>query len=140
MRERLFSKKFFWKTIFLSCVASLINIIFVYNCGKHNFLTPSLSYGKFSHFFSPHTLTVTNFSLSSSHISLSLTVSLLSFLHVSLPLCDTILWLDLCFSFTNRSIAPTCKGVQICSGNYFIPLYQNPNSLLWISSSIFFFL
>ena len=49
---KLFSKKIFWKTIFLSCVASPINIIFVYNRGKHNFLAPSLSHGKFSHFFS----------------------------------------------------------------------------------------
>ena len=49
---KLFSKKFFWKTISLSCVASPINIIFVYSYGKHNFLAPSLSHGKFSHFFS----------------------------------------------------------------------------------------
>ena len=50
---RLFSKIFFWKTISLSCVAFLINIIFICSCGKHNFLAPSLSHGKFSHFFSP---------------------------------------------------------------------------------------
>ena len=49
---KLFSKNFFWKTISLSCVASPINIIFVYSRGKHNFLVPSLSHGKFSHFFS----------------------------------------------------------------------------------------
>ena len=50
---KLFSKFFFfWKTISLSCVTSPINIIFVYSCGKHNFLAPSLSHGKFSHFFS----------------------------------------------------------------------------------------
>ena len=49
---RLFSKKKFWKTISLSHVASPINIIFVYSCGKHNFLAPSLSHGKFSRFFS----------------------------------------------------------------------------------------
>ena len=49
---KLFSKFFFWKTIFLSCVASLINIIFVYSHGKHNFLAPSLSHSNFSHFFS----------------------------------------------------------------------------------------
>ena len=95
---RLFSFFFFFgKTISLSRVASSINIIFVYSREKHNFLASSLSHGKFSHFFSPHTLTVTNFSLSSSHISLSLTVSLLSFLHVSLPLYNTILWLDFFF-------------------------------------------
>ena len=49
---RFFSKNFFWKTISLSRVASPINIIFVYSRGKHNFLAPSLSHGKFSHFFS----------------------------------------------------------------------------------------
>ena len=49
---KLFSNFFFWKTIFLSCVATPINIIFIYSCGKHNFLAPSLSHGKFSHFFS----------------------------------------------------------------------------------------
>ena len=49
---RLFSKKKFWKTISLSYVAFPINIIFVYSCGKHNFLAPSLSHGKFSRFFS----------------------------------------------------------------------------------------
>ena len=49
---KLFSKKNFWKTISLSYVASPINIIFVYSRGKHNFLAPSLSHGKFSHFFS----------------------------------------------------------------------------------------
>ena len=43
---------FFWKTISLSSVASPINIILVYSCGKHNFLAPSLSRGKLSHFFS----------------------------------------------------------------------------------------
>ena len=72
--HRLFSKNFFWKTISLSHVASPINIIFVYSRGKHNFLAPSLSHGKFSHFFSPHTFTVTNSSLSSSHRSLSLSL------------------------------------------------------------------
>ena len=40
---RLFSKFFFWKTISLSLVVSLINIIFFCNCGKYNFLVPSLS-------------------------------------------------------------------------------------------------
>ena len=95
---KLFSKFFFWKTISLLCVASTINIIFVYSHGKHNFLAPSFSHGKFSHFFlsslcffSPHTLTITNSGLFSSHRSLSLTVSLLSFLHISLPLCNAIL-------------------------------------------------
>ena len=96
---RLFSNFFFfWKTISLSRVASLINIIFVCSRRKHNFLAPSLSHGKLSHFFtlpftffSSHILTVTNFGLSSSHRSLSLTVYFLFFLHVSLPLCNTIL-------------------------------------------------
>ena len=46
----LFSRFFFGKQ-FLSHVASLINIIFVCNYGKHNFLTPSLLHGKFSYFF-----------------------------------------------------------------------------------------
>ena len=72
---RLFSKKKFWKTIFLSYIASSINIIFVYSREKHNFLAHSLSHGKFFHFFSPHTLTITNSSLSSSHRSLSLSLS-----------------------------------------------------------------
>ena len=49
---KLFSKKIFWKTISLSCVASSIDIIFIYSREKHNFLVPSLSHGKFSHFFS----------------------------------------------------------------------------------------
>ena len=50
----LFSKFFFWKTIPLSRVVSSINIIFIYSCGKHNFMVPSLSlsHGKLSHFFS----------------------------------------------------------------------------------------
>ena len=47
----LFSQKKFWKTISLSRVASPINIIFICSHGKHNFLTPSLSHGKLSHFF-----------------------------------------------------------------------------------------
>ena len=48
---RLFSKKQFWKKkISLSFVASLINIIFFYSSRKYNFLAPSLSHGKFSHF------------------------------------------------------------------------------------------
>ena len=152
----LFSKFFFWKTISLLCVASLINIIFVYSYEKHNFLAPShplslvVSFLTFSLFlllflssfcfFSPYILTVTNSGLSSSHRSLSLTISLLSFLRVFLPFYNTILWLDFFFSFTDQSIAPTCKGKQICSNNYFISFYQNPNSLLWISSLIFFFL
>ena len=49
---KLFSKNFFWKTISLSCITSLINIIFIYSREKHNFLAPSLSHGKISHFFS----------------------------------------------------------------------------------------
>ena len=49
---RLVSKKLFWKTISLSCIAYPINIIFVYSRGKHNFLVPSLSHGKLSHSFS----------------------------------------------------------------------------------------
>ena len=50
---RLFSKKKKnWKTISLSHVASPLNIIFIYSRGKHNFLAPSLSHRKFSHFFS----------------------------------------------------------------------------------------
>ena len=44
--------KKFWKTISLSLVASPIYIIFFYSCGKHNFLAPSLSHGKLSHFLS----------------------------------------------------------------------------------------
>ena len=86
---RLFSKKYFWKTISLSLVTSPINIIFVCSCGKHYFLAPSLSHGKIFHFFSPHTLTISNSSLSFSHRSFSL----LSFLHASFPLCNTIFWL-----------------------------------------------
>ena len=94
---RFFFKKKKSKIISLSCVASPINIIFVRNRRKHNFLVSSLSHGKLSHFrsflcfFSPHTLSVINSSLSSSHRSLSLIVYLLSFLHVSLPLCNIIL-------------------------------------------------
>ena len=84
---KLFSKKNFWKTISPSRVASPINIIFIYNCQKHNFLVSSLSHDKLSHFFSlpftfsllsPHTFTVTNSDLSSSHRSLSLSICLSS--------------------------------------------------------------
>ena len=128
----------FWKTISFSHVTSPINIIFVCSRGKHNFLASSLSYGKISHFFfssfyffSPHTLTVTNSDLSSSHRSLSLSnclSSLFSPYFFSLLLHNSLI--RFFFSFTDRSIAPTCKGEQICRSNYFIPLYQNPNSLL----------
>ena len=90
---RLFSKNFFWKTISLSHIASPINIIFICSHDKHNFLVPSLSHGKISYFFSPHTLIVTNSGVSASHRSFSL----LSFLHVSFPFCNTILWLDFFF-------------------------------------------
>ena len=97
------------------------------------FENQSLFHGKLSHFFSPHTFTVINFGLSSS-IDLSLSLSLsLSLLY------NTVLWLYF-FRLIDLSIAPTCKWEHICSGNYFIPLFQNPNSLLWISSLIFFFL
>ena len=62
---KLFSNFFFWKTIFLSCVATPINIIFIYSRGKHNFLVLSLSHGKFSHFFSlPFTFSLLTPSLS----------------------------------------------------------------------------
>ena len=65
---KLFSKIFFWKTI--SLVASPITIIFVYSCGKHNFLAPSLSHGKFSHFFSlPFTFSLLTPSLSLTLVS-----------------------------------------------------------------------
>ena len=66
----LFSKIIFWKTISLSHVASLINIIFVYSHGKHNFLAPSLSHGKFSHLFSlPFTFSLLTPSLSLTLVS-----------------------------------------------------------------------
>ena len=48
---RLFSIKKFWKTISLSLITSPINIIFFCSRGKHNFLAPSLSHSKLSHFF-----------------------------------------------------------------------------------------
>ena len=94
---RLFSKKKFWKTIFLSYIASSINIIFVYSREKHNFLAHSLSHGKFFHFFSlsfAFSLLTPLLSLTLvSHlpIDLSLSLSLLSFLHVSLPFYNTII-------------------------------------------------
>ena len=62
---RLFSNFFFWKTISLSRIASPIKIIFIYSCEKHNFFAPSLSHGKFSHFFSlPFTFSLLTPSLS----------------------------------------------------------------------------
>ena len=45
-------KKKICKTISLSLITSPINIIFFYSHGKHNFLAPSLSHIKLSHFFS----------------------------------------------------------------------------------------
>ena len=70
---KLFSKKKFGKTISLSRVASPINIIFVYSSGKHNFLVPSLSHGKFFHFFS----LLFTFSLLTLSLSLTLVSPLL---------------------------------------------------------------
>ena len=67
---RFFSKIFFWKTISLSRIASPINIIFIYSHGKHNFLTSSLSRGKFSHFSSlPFTFSLLTPSLSLTLVS-----------------------------------------------------------------------
>ena len=104
-----------------------------------------LFHSKFSHFLllsllSPHTLTITNSGLPFSYRSFSLSpsVSRLSFLLVSFLLYNTVIWLYF-FPLTDRSIAPTCKGEKICSSYYFIHLYQNLNSLLWISNLIFFF-
>ena len=69
---RFFSKKKKknWKTISLSHVASPINIIFVFSHDKHNFLAPSLSHGKISHFFSlPFTFSLLTPSLSLTLVS-----------------------------------------------------------------------
>ena len=67
---RLFSKKNFWKTIFLSHVASPINIIFICSHDKHNLLAPSLSHGKISYFFSlPFTFSLLTPSLSLTLVS-----------------------------------------------------------------------
>ena len=67
------NKNNFWKTISLSPIASLINIIFVCSCGKHIFLAPSFSHGKISHFFSlPFTFSLLTPSLSLTLVSHSL--------------------------------------------------------------------
>ena len=86
---KLFSKKFFQKTISLSCVTSPIDIIFVYNRGKHNFLAPSLSHGKFSHFFSfPFTFSLLTPSPSLTMFSpLPINLSLFNCLYSFFSLC-----------------------------------------------------
>ena len=120
------------KTISLSRAAFLINIIFICSHEKHNFLAPSLSHGKFSHFFSlPFifyllipSLSLTLVSLLPTSLSLSLSLSMFLFLSIT-QFSDQIF-----FFLANRSIVLICKREQICNGNYFIPFYQNPNSLL----------
>ena len=83
---RLFSKKKNWKTISLSHIAFPINIIFVCSHDKHNFLAPSLSHGKISHFFSlPFTFSLLTPSLSLTLVSpLPIDLSLFSLISMFL--------------------------------------------------------
>ena len=85
------------------------------------------------HFFSlPFTFSLLTPSLSLTlvsplpQISLSLSLSLSLFLFPFITQFSDQIPPPL----TDRSIVLTCKGEQICSGNYLIPFYQNLNSLL----------